>query len=74
MTDFENQLASDLIRCREENGRLTVRIAELEVRADLLAEALRLTQEYVGDETLPALPGWSWFDALEHYRRYRALA
>lgn len=32
-----------------------------------LAEALRLTQEYVGPETLPAVAGWSWFDALSKY-------
>lgn len=32
--------------------------------ADRLAEALRLTQEYVGSEVLPPIPGWSWFDAL----------
>jgi hypothetical protein len=25
-------------------------------------EAFRLTREYVGDERLPALAGWSWFD------------
>ncbi len=29
-----------------------------------LAQALKLTQEYVGDDLLPRLPGWSWFDAL----------
>lgn len=39
--------------------------------ADMLADALRLTQEYVGDETLPPLPGWSWFDALEQYAGFR---
>jgi hypothetical protein len=26
-------------------------------------EALRLTREYVGEDVLPALPGWSWHDA-----------
>jgi len=29
-----------------------------------LVEAIRLTVEYVGNETLPAKRGWSWFDAL----------
>ena len=29
-----------------------------------LVEAIRLTVEYVGTETLPPLPGWSWYDAL----------
>ena len=37
---------------------------DAEVRIDELEEALRLTQEYVGDEMLPRLPGWSWYDAL----------
>jgi hypothetical protein len=32
-----------------------------------LALALKHTQEYVGDELLPRLAGWSWFDALTKY-------
>jgi hypothetical protein len=32
-----------------------------------LAVALKHTQEYVGDELLPRLAGWSWFDALTKY-------
>ncbi len=32
-----------------------------------LTEALRLTQEYIGDELLPRQEGWSWFDALTKY-------
>lgn len=27
-------------------------------------EALRLTREYVGEHQLPAVEGWSWFDAV----------
>lgn len=34
---------------------------------DDLADAIRLTVEYVGNDTLPALAGWSWFDALMRY-------
>ena len=30
-----------------------------------LAQALVNTVEYVGKDTLPALPGWSWYDALK---------
>jgi hypothetical protein len=37
-----------------------------ETAADL-ADAIRLTVEYIGNDTLPALPGWSWFDALNRY-------
>lgn len=29
-----------------------------------LANALRLTREFVGEELLPAVAGWSWYDAL----------
>ena len=32
-----------------------------------LTEAIRLTVEYTGNETLPAVEGWSWFDALRKY-------
>ena len=32
-----------------------------------LADALRLTVEYVGNDVLPAQKGWSWFDALNRY-------
>lgn len=32
-----------------------------------LAEAIRLTREYVGEDKLPALEGWSWFDAMQKY-------
>ena len=28
-------------------------------------KAFRLTRDYVGEELLPALPGWSWFDWTE---------
>jgi hypothetical protein len=36
--------------------------------ADQLAEAIRLTREYVAPKVdLPALPGWSWYDAVTRY-------
>lgn len=35
--------------------------------ADVLANALRLTQEYLGEETLPNIPGWSHYDAMTVY-------
>jgi hypothetical protein len=39
-----------------------------------LARALRWTQEYIGNELLPPIPGWSWFDALQKHGHYeRAL-
>ena len=30
---------------------------------EIALEALRLTREYVGEGTLPAIEGWAWFDA-----------
>lgn len=33
-------------------------------------EALRLTVEYVGLQTLRPFPGWSWFDVLSKYPEY----
>lgn len=36
--------------------------------ANDLAEALRLTVEYVGTATLPPVMGWSWYDALLVHR------
>lgn len=35
--------------------------------AEKLAEAIRLTREYVGEANLPALPGWSWYEATKRY-------
>lgn len=36
-----------------------------------LAEAIRLTHEYVGYDLLPPRAGWAWYDALEkHLPRY----
>ena len=37
-----------------------------------LTEALRLTVEYTGNDTLPAIEGWSWFDALKKYAPEKA--
>lgn len=36
----------------------------LESRITELEEALRLTVEYVGIDTLRPFEGWSWYDAL----------
>ena len=32
-----------------------------------LAQAIRLTREYVGEELLPPIEGWSWYDALRRW-------
>ena len=43
-------------------------IRQAKAEADDLAEALRRTVDYVGLRTLPAIEGWSWFDALRKHR------
>jgi hypothetical protein len=40
-------------------------IALLAVQVTQLRTALRLTREYVGYRTLPAVKGWDWYDAIE---------
>lgn len=66
-----NDLRSTVNSYRVEKARAESaarRAADPAAAAQHLAEALRLTVEYVGTATLPALPGWSWYDALaEHY-------
>lgn len=49
-------------------SELEERVRAAESMALRLAEALRLTREYVGEEALPAIEGWSWYDALEAYK------
>ncbi len=40
-------------------------VAEAAGDIHMLREAIRLTREYVGDRTLPAVEGWTWFDAIK---------
>lgn len=42
---------------------LQARVAELESVLREYRQAMDFTRQYVGYETLPAIPGWSWFDA-----------
>lgn len=46
----------------------------LRTLADQMYEALRLTREYVGEyvgeDVLPAIKGWSWYDAMAAYENY----
>lgn len=45
-----------------------------EAMADELAEAIRLTREYVEPKVrLPAIAGWSWHDALTRYRQMKEI-
>ncbi|MCX4786501.1 hypothetical protein OG369_09985 [Streptomyces sp. NBC_01221] len=42
-------------------------LTEAEAVIAELAHALRLTHEYVGGDLLPAVEGWSWYDALRRH-------
>jgi hypothetical protein len=52
----------DPIECGHEAalGQAQTAVAEL-------AQALRLTREYFGEELLPPVEGWSWYDALRRH-------
>lgn len=47
-------------RAEDECGALNTAVHDL-------ARALRLTQEYVGDDLLPPIEGWEWYDALKRH-------
>ena len=49
--------------CAYETGRAAVPDAANRE----LTEAIRLTVEYVGNDMLPAIEGWDWYDALVKY-------
>lgn len=41
------------------------RVQELEAVLDEARTAIRWTREYAGEDMLPALPGWEWFDVTQ---------
>ena len=45
------------------NGERFIPDAQRNVVLVMAKEALRLTREYVGEDMLPAIKGWSWYDA-----------
>lgn len=58
----------DQVLLTEEELGMTSNKAKADRVSDDLARAICHTVDYIGTETLPALPGWSWFDALDqHY-------
>lgn len=56
--ELPHQTVADEDECEQE--RLARAVAGL-------AQALRLTREYVGADLLPAVEGWSWYDALRRW-------
>lgn len=53
-------------RAKEIGDKLLGLLAERD-QAGRLAIALEHTQEYLGSEVLPPIPGWAWFDALSAF-------
>lgn len=54
----------NVMRRADEYGREAKRLHQ---EKQELVRALRLTHEYVGLDTLPAVPGWDWYDALSRH-------
>lgn len=48
-------------------GSYAGRVEELQAAVAGLAQAIRLTREYVGADLLPAVTGWDWYDALRRW-------
>ncbi|MFJ2719416.1 hypothetical protein [Streptomyces sp. NPDC087437] len=62
-----DELRAESLRRGKENLTKAERIRALEAAVAELAQALRLTREYVGEDVLPAAEGWSWYDALRRH-------
>jgi hypothetical protein len=56
------ELLTDLNRLWAENKRLRAENERMRALVVDGIEAFRLTREYLGDDALPAVDGWSWFD------------
>ncbi|WP_327592485.1 hypothetical protein [Streptomyces chartreusis] len=71
VADEEHGVPVDWQAITKRRERELKKVGEARHRAEIavaeLAQALRLTREYVGDELLPAVEGWSWYDALRRH-------
>ena len=54
------ELADISISALEQNPNLIREMREVLRQAE---QAIHFTREYLGVERLPAIPGWSWYDA-----------
>lgn len=57
-------ILGNYMRAAADYGREAKRLSQ---EKQELVTALRLTHEYVGLDTLPAAPGWAWYDALSQH-------
>ena len=72
--DARDELEQARIGYSETVNELTREVVGLERSVEELTEAIRFTVEYVGNDTLPAKEGWSWYDALKKYAPKKAKA
>ncbi|MEU8023693.1 hypothetical protein AB0B88_15910 [Micromonospora haikouensis] len=60
-------LLAEIHRVREADAAHNRFLMNVHGVVDELVDAIRLTVEYLGTDTLPPVPGWSWYDALRKY-------
>ncbi len=61
--DLRERIMNPNFAKNEQEWWASQRIVELEKALSKSLEAIIFTREYVGDERLPPISGWSWFDA-----------
>jgi hypothetical protein len=61
---------AQLGKCLDDSHALYKELSTAKLAISVLRQAIRLTQEYVGDELMPPLEGWDWYDALKVTEKY----
>lgn len=54
---------TDLVKAAESEKPHSVSASELNALLSVALRAICLTRDYVGEETLPAIDGWEWYEA-----------
>jgi hypothetical protein len=62
--DADAELIAELRNAAPELIAAYRNLEELKALLVQAVEAIRLTREYVGEQMLPMVPGWSWYDAV----------
>ena len=68
MKEMDRQFQISLDELEEWRLRQEAAIAILQIEKDELIDALIKTVSYVGNDMLPPIDGWSWYDALKKFR------
>lgn len=66
-THWENMMGAGVYQEAQARAVADAVLQRMQLSIAELTEAIRLTVEYVGLETLPPIEGWSWYDALVKY-------